>query len=138
MKNAWLQIKRHWLFNLLTFIISLVVGGLIFVLYFFLRNRAFIDAVNGASLAAMVVLLSGVLSFLSFLGAFDTFAFGFKQLGSMLFAKDARRDGTYQDYRDAKIEKRHSSSYNFIFIILAGLILLIAVVVLEIIYHVKF
>jgi len=138
MKNAWIQIKRHWLFNLLTFIISLMVGGLIFVLYFFLRNRAFIDAVNGVSIAAMVVLLSGVLSFLAFLGAFDTFAFGFKQLGSMMFAKDARRDGTYQDYRDKKREKRNSSSYNFIFIILAGLILLIALIVLEIIYHSKF
>ena len=138
MKNAWIQLRRHWLYNLITLFISLAIGAGIFLLYFFLRNRAFIDAVNGMTIGAMVVSLSGVLAWLSFLGAFDTFAFGFKQLGSMLFAKDARRDGSYSDYRDSKREKRNNSTYNFIAIIAAGLILLIAVLVLEIIYHTKF
>ena len=96
------------------------------------------DAINGASIAALFVLLSGVLTLLAYLGAFDFFAFGFKQLGSMLFAKNARRDGLYSDYRDRKQEKRATSSHSYLAIIAAGLILLIAVIVLEIIYHTKF
>ncbi len=138
MKNAFIQFKNHWKINLLVFAISLVLGGIIFVLFFFLRNRSFMDAVNGVSLAALFVLLSGLLALLAFLGAFDTFAFGFKQLGSMMFAKNARRDGTYADYRDKKREKRTSSSHSYLAIIAAGLIILIAAIILEIIYHSKF
>ena len=136
MKNAFIQFKNHWKINLLVFAISLVIGGVIFVLFFFLRNRSFMDAVNGVSLAALFVLLSGLLALLAFLGAFDTFAF--KQLGSMMFAKNARRDGTYADYRDKKREKRTSSSHSYLAIIAAGLIILIAAIILEIIYHSKF
>lgn len=72
----------------------------------------------------------------SHLGAFDTFAFGFKQLGSMFFAKNPRRDGTYADYKQNKADKRAASSYNFVAVILAGLFMLISVGILEIIYHV--
>lgn len=71
------------------------------------------------------------------LGAFDTFVFGFKQLGSMIFAKDARRDGSYAEYREKKTEIRNNSSYNFIAIIFAGLLLCVVLVVLDIIYNVS-
>lgn len=138
MKNAFIQFRNHWLPNLITFLVSLVVGGVVFILFFFLRTRSFMDAINGTTIAALFVLLSGVLALLAHLGAFDTFAFGFKQLGSMMFAKNARRDGTYSDYRERKQEKRASSAHSYLAIIAAGLMLLIAVIVLEIIYHVKF
>lgn len=58
MKNAFLQFRKHWLTNLIVFLSSLVVGGIIFILYFFLRNRVFIDAVNGSMIAAAFVILS--------------------------------------------------------------------------------
>ena len=138
MKKAFIQFGKYWLVNLITFLISMVVGAIIFLLFFFLRNRSFMDALNGVSIASMVILFFGLLAWMGHLGAFDTFAFGFKQLGSMMFAKDARRDGSYSDYRDNKREKRQSSSYNFLSIIAAGLTLLIVVLVLEIIFHVKY
>ena len=137
MKRAFEQVRKHWITNLVTFIISLMIAALIFCLMFFLRDRSFSDAVSATGMAAIVVLLLGLLLWMSHLGAFDTFAFGFKQMGSMLFAKDARRDGSYADYRAEKTKKRDNSSYNFIAIIAAGLLLLIALVILEIVYNVK-
>lgn len=135
MNNALIQIKKYWKINLLTFIISIVVGVGIFCLIFFLRNMTLLAAVDGSAIGGVSVLLVGLLMWVSHLGAFDTFVFGFKQLGSMFFAKDARRDGNYADYKQNKAEARANSSYNFVAVIAAGLLLLIAVAVLEIIYH---
>ena len=137
MKRAFEQFKKYWLVNLITFIISLVVGAIIFCLFFFLRGRTLLSAVDGAAVGAISVLFLGLLFWMHHLGAFDTFVFGFKQLGSMLFAKDARRDGTYAEYREKKTEIRNNSSYNFIAIIFAGLLLCVALLVLDIIYNVS-
>ena len=135
MKRAFEQFRKYWLVNLITFFISLVVGAIIFCLMFFLRGQTLLSAVDGAALSAVSVLFLGLLFWMHHLGAFDTFVFGFKQLGSMLFAKDARRDGTYAEYRERKTESRNNSSFNFIAVIFAGLLLCIALLVLEIVYH---
>lgn len=137
MKRILKQIKKYWLTNLITLLISLVVGGGIFCLVFFLKGKNLISAVDAAAISSVSVLSIGLLLWMAHLGAFDTFAFGFKQLGSMLFAKDARRDGQYQDYRKDKIAKRTNSSYNFVAVILAGLLLLIGLIILEIIYKTR-
>ena len=137
MKRALQQIKKYWLINLITLLVSLLIGGAIFCLVFFLKDQKIVAAVDAAAISSVSVLCIGLLLFMAHLGAFDTFAFGFKQLGSMLFAKDARRDGQYQDYRKEKILKRTNSSYNFLAVILAGLLLLIAVIILEIIYKTR-
>lgn len=135
MKKAFAQIKKYWLINLTTFFVSLVVGAAIFCLIFFLRNQSIVAAVDGAAIGSIVVLFLGLLMWVAHLGAFDTFAFGFKQLGSMLFAKDARQDGTFQEYKENKAMKRDNSSYNFVMVIFAGLLLSISIIVLEIIYR---
>ena len=137
MNRAFEQIRKHWLSNLITFFVSLVVGVAIFLVMFLTRNRTIIAAVDGAALATAVVLLGGLLALMGHLGAFDLFVFGVKQLGSMLFAKNPRRDGDYADYRDEKQEKRVNSTYSFVAIIAAGIICLIALVVLEIIYNIS-
>ena len=71
------------------------------------------------------------------LGVFDIFSFGFKQLGSMLFAKNPIRDGTYVDYQNEKREKRSNSSYGFVAVVAAGLLLAIVLIVLDIVYFVS-
>ena len=135
MKRAFEQVKKYWKINVITLVISLLIGGGVFCLVFFLKDKNIVSAVDAATISAVSVLCIGLLFWMHHLGAFDTFAFGFKQLGSMLFAKEPRRDGKYQDYRQEKIEKRNNSSYNFIAIIFAGLLLCIALIVLEIIYR---
>lgn len=135
MKKAFLQIKKYWLINLVTFIISLIVGVSIFCLIFFLRNQTIIAALDGAAIGSVIVIFLGLLMWVAHLGAFDTFAFGFKQLGSMMFSKEPRKDGTFQDYKEGKRIKRDNSSYNFVSVIAAGLLLSISIIVLEIIYR---
>ena len=135
MKRVIEQIKKYWLINLVTLLISLLLGGAIFCLFFFLRNQTIIAAVDGAAVATFIILFLGLLFWMAHLGAFDMFSFGFKQLGSMLFAKDARRDGTFQEYKENKAAKRDNSSYNFVMVIFAGLLLSISIIVLEIIYR---
>ena len=135
MNRAFTQIKKYWLTNLITLVISLIVGGGIFCLFYFLKGKTIVAAVDGSAVATVSILGIGLLCWMHHLGAFDTFAFGFKQLGSMLFAKEPRRDGKYQDYRQEKIKKRNNSSYNFVAIIVAGLLLSISLIVLEIIYR---
>ena len=135
MKRAFEQIKKYWLINLITFIISIIVGVGIFCLIFFLRNQTILAAVDGVAIGSVIVIFLGLLMWVAHLGTFDTFAFGFKQLGSMLFAKDARRDGTFQEYKENKATKRDNSSYNFVMVIFAGLLLSISIIVLEIIYR---
>ena len=135
MKRAFEQFRKYWLTNLITFLISLVLGAVIFCLIFFLRGQTLIAAVDGITLAAVTVLFLGLLFWMHHLGAFDTFVFGFKQLGSMMLSKNPRRDGTYAEYREKKTETRNNSSFNFIAIIFAGLLLSIAVLVLDIIYN---
>ena len=137
MKRAFEQIKKYWLINLITLLVSLVIGGGIFCLVFFLKDRNIIAAVDAAAISSVSVLGIGLLLWMGHLGAFDTFAFGFKQLGSMIFAKEPRRDGQYQDYRKEKIEKRTNSSYNFLAVIVAGLLLIIGLIILEIIYKTR-
>ena len=73
----------------------------------------------------------------SHLGAFDTIVFGFKQLASSVFSKDPLRNGDLADYKEDKALKRSNSSYNFVIMIFAGLLMLIAVLVLEIFYHIE-
>jgi len=135
MKKIFEQIKKHWKINLITFFVSLLLGGGIFCLIFFLRNMTIIAAVDGAAIGSVVVIFLGLLMLVHFLGAFDTFAFGFKQLGTMIFSKDPRKDNSYQEYREDKILKRANSSYNFVIVILTGSLLSISIIVLEIIYR---
>ena len=138
MKKALDQIKLHWRLNLITFLIALAVGVAIFLVFFFTRGQTIIAAIDGLALGGMVVLVSGLLYWLSYLGAFDFVAFGFKQFGSTLFAKDPRKAGYYYDYQDEKRQKRLNSSYNFFAIMLAGLLILIALLVLEIVYKINY
>ena len=138
MKRAIEQIRAHWITNLVTLLISLVVGVAIFLVMFLTRDRTIIAAIDGVTIGGLFVLAAGLLDWLAFLGAFDFVAFGFKQFGSMLFAKDPRKAGYYYDYQEAKREKRHNSSYNFFAIMLAGLLILTALPVLEIVYITQF
>ena len=138
MKRAIQQIKKHWLSNLITLLVSLVLGVAIFFLYFLTRSsRTLTEACNAAALSTAILLLCGLLAWMAHFGVFDIFAFGFKQLGSMLFAKNPIRDGSYVDYKAEKTEKRSNSSYGFVAVVAAGLLFSIALIVLDILYFIS-
>jgi len=136
MKRAFSQIRKYWLANLIAFIVSLLVFAGIFCAVFFTREvRNIIAAIDGSAVGTVVVLSLGLLMWLAHLGTFDLFAFGFKQMGSMLFAKDPKKEGYYHDYREDRMAKRSNSAYVFVSIIAAGLLCAISILVLQIIYN---
>ena len=136
MKRAFEQVRKYWIANLITLVVSLMIFAGIFCAIFFTRPvKNIIAAIDGSTIGTISILSLGLLMWLSHLGAFDLFAFGFKQMGSMMFAKDARRDGHYADYRENKMTKRSNSAYIFVSVIIAGLLCAISVAVLYIIYE---
>ena len=136
MKRAFIQIRKHWLANLITLIVSLVIFAGIFCAVFFTRPVLnIIAAMDGSAVGTVSILSIGILMWLAHLGTFDLFSFGFKQMGSMLFAKNAKRDGYYYDYREEKMTKRSNSAYVFVSVIAAGLLCAISLLVLSIIYN---
>lgn len=124
--------------DIITVVISLGVGGIIFLIYFLLNKDRYggISAgCNATILSAIILVSSGVLVWLSRLGAFDTFAYGFKQLGSSIFSKNPRKYNNMVEYKQDKYEKRKEKTNYYLFIILAGLLFGVATLILEIIYH---
>ena len=138
MKKVLQQIRIHWVINLITLLVSLAVGVGIFLAFFLTRDKTIIAAIDGVAVGGMVVLVSGLLYWFSYLGAFDFVAFGFKQFGAMLFAKNPRKAGYFYDYQEEKRQKRLNSSYNFFAIMAAGLLILLALLVLEIVYKINY
>ena len=112
-----------------------MMGCGIFCLMFFLRGKTLASAIDASAVASVSILFFGLLMWMGHLGVFDMFAFGFKQLGSMIFSKDARKEGHYYEYKEEKAIKRSNSSYLFVSVIAAGIFLSISIIVLEIIFH---
>ena len=129
------QIKKYWLINLVTFLVSLAVGAGIFCAMFFTRNRTLIAALDGTTIGSAVLILIGLLMWVNYMGMFDLAVFGTKQLFTMMFSKNPRKQGYYHDYRDQKHQERLDSSMNFIFVILAGIVMAIVVLILFILYN---
>ena len=132
MKNI---LKRDYKEILITAGVSLFVGALIFCLMFFLNAHTLTQAINSSALAGIVLFGVAMLLFLGRLGAFDIFAFGFKQVANITFSKKVKTKYTYIEYRDEKNTKRAKASHYYLGMLFVALLFIIAVVVLEIIYH---
>lgn len=133
------RFKKYWKTLLITFIISLLVGVGLFFTMFFTGGRALKASTDGAALAAAVLLCSAGLVWVTRLGAFDTFAFGFKQLGHMMFTREKPNEyNSMREYNDKKMVKRASSPDFYLPILAAGTLFLIATIVLAIIFEIRY
>lgn len=125
----------NWKSYIITGFIALAIGAGIFCLYFFLNKSTLVAACNGSIIAAVSLLGVAALVVLARLGAFDTFAYGFMQLGSAMFSNQPRKYNDMVEYKHAQFEKRKDKSKYYLSIVAVGVIFLIATLVLEIIYH---
>ena len=115
--------------------ISLGVGLLVFFLYFFIQHMTYVAALNGTGMAFVILFAAGVLVWLSKEGAFDTISFGFKQMFTSWFNKEANKYNDFVGYRDEKNSKRlASSNIHFVFLMISALFL-IAFGIIEIIKY---
>ena len=123
--------------NIVAAVITFVIGAIIFVIYFFVMGHRFIDAVNGSALTTILLFSATILSILARLGAFDTFAYGFLQLGHVMFSKNPRKYNSMADYKQAKYDARKEKRNYYIPMLIVTGLFAIALIVLEIIYHTK-
>ena len=128
-----LNFRKYLNIYLISALISLVIGAVIFVIYFFSNDRTMYAAINGSSLAAVILLSLGGLMFVAGEGFFDIFSYGFKQVGSSLFSKKPNENNDFASYKEASRTKREDKPKIFLGIIISGLICLIAMIVLRII-----
>ena len=131
MKTFWFKYKSF----ILTFIFAMIFGAGVFCLYFFLKNQTLKDAIDACSIAGVALLGGGILVVITRLGAFDTFAYGFRQLTSSIFSKNPNQYNNMADYKLAKYDQRKTKKATYLMLFLAGLVYLVAVLIMDIILH---
>ena len=120
--------------NFITLLISLVVGAGIFLLFFFTLGKDLMSSVNASTISAGILIGGGILVWVTFEGLFDMAAYGFRQLGHAMFNRhNPAKYDDFPDYKQKKIEKRSDSPDIYLPIIFAGVLFLIATIVLRII-----
>ena len=128
-----INFKKHWKSYLITFIVSLVIGVLAFIFVFLSHDMVFIDAVDGVTLAMVILFGVGGLMFVGYEGFFDIFAYGFKQMGDALFRKKANEHNDFAAYKEDKTTQRTERPKLFLSFLVSGTLFLIAMIVLRII-----
>lgn len=129
------KIIINWKIYIIAAIIALAIGAGIFCLYFFLNNMTIVAACNGSILAGVALVGIGALIIITRLGAFDTFAYGFMQLGTSMFGRQPKKYSDMIEYKQAKYNERKEKSKYYFAIMIVGALFFIATLVLEIIYH---
>lgn len=124
-----------WKIYIIAAIIALAIGAGIFCLYFFLNNMTIVAACNASIVAGVSLVGLGALIILARLGTFDTFAYGFMQLGSSMFGRQPKKYNDMVEYKQAKYDERKEKSKYYFAIMIVGALFFIATLVLEIIYH---
>ena len=122
--------RIHWKPYIIAAIISIIIGVGVF-LAFYLTNKTNYGAFNGTSVAGIILLGIGGLSFVAKEGFFDFASYGFKQMGSMIFGRQPNAYNDYASYRDYKQERREKQPNYFISILIVGALFLVAYFILK-------
>ena len=126
------HVRKHLKVYSITAIISLIVGVTVFLLFYYLRNQTLIAAIDGTSMAGVILLSAGAFCLLARLGAFDTLNYGFKQMFASMFAKEANKYNDMSSYKEEKNKSRKSGSYYYVIMMIVSLLFFIAFAILEI------
>ena len=126
--------RSHLKAYIITGVIALIIGVVIFLLFYFLREKSLKDAMDGCTIAFVSLFGCGALMWLANLGTFDLIAYGFKQLFTSAFAKKANKYNDYGGYLQDKRVSRSTSAnlhYSFIFVsFLFGIALAILAIIM--------
>ena len=133
MKTFFYKYKSH----IITFLFSMVFGGTIFCFYFFLKGQTLKNAIDASTIAGVALIGGGLMVIITRLGAFDTFAFGFKQMFTSMFNKDPNAYNSLADYKLQKYDQRKLKKKTYLMLFLAGLLFILALIILEIILRIS-
>ena len=126
------NIRKHLKTYVITLVVSIVVGLAIFFLYYFLKGQDMLALLDGTGVAGVALLGAGLLCLVARLGAFDTMSYGFRQMFSSMFAKEANQYNNMADYKEDRRIKRESASYYYIVMMVVSALFFIAFIALEI------
>ena len=112
-------------------IISLLFGAFIFILFFIILKMSVLD---GTGFAAILLLASAGIIWVTREGFFDIFSYGFRQLGSTIFSKKPNEFNDFAGYKEMKFSLREKRSKYYISIAIVGALFLLVTVILSIIY----
>ena len=126
------HVLKHLKTYIITLVISLIVGATIFLLYYFLQEQTLYGAMNGVGVAGAILLGVGLLCLVARLGAFDTMSYGFRQLFSSMFSKDANRYNDMVEYKEAKDVTRKNASHYYVIMMIVSILFFIAYIALSI------
>lgn len=135
MKSIWAHILKHKVSYIVSSIIAIAIGAAIFLTFFFVQDMELIGAVNGVSVAFIALMAIGAFIWLGKAGAYDTMSYGFKQMFSSFFAKEANKYNDFAEYKNEKNQARSGTGkIHFVFIFFS-ILFGFAVIALEIVYH---
>lgn len=132
MKKFFENIKRNLKSLIIAFAISLVVGVVIFLIYYFTYGQTILGVIDGSGVAAAVLFGVGVLMWLAKEGAFDTLSYGFTQAFTSMFSKKANNYNDMVGYKTEKNKRRENSPDFFVSLFLASILFLVVFIVFEI------
>ena len=135
MKAFLAHLIKHKVAYIVSAVIALAIGAAIFLTFFFVQEMELIGAVNGVSVAFIALVAAGAFIWLGKAGAFDTMSYGFKQMFTSFFAKEANKYNDFAEYKNEKNELRQSSAKVYFIFFIVAFFFGIAVIVLEIIFH---
>ena len=126
------NVKKYLKTYLFTAAISFVIGVVVFLLYYFLRDRTLIAAIDGVTMAGIILLGGGLLCLVAHFGAFDTMSYGFRQMFTSMFAKEANKFNDMAEYKEDRNKKRAASSHYYYVMMIVSLLFFITLIALEI------
>ena len=126
--------RINWKAHIIAAIISIIIGAGVFLI-FFLTNKSLIGAMNGVTLAGVILISIGGLSFVARQGFFDFASYGFKQLGSMIFGRVPNAYHDYPSYKEFKEENRKGGSHFYITILIIGLLFIASYFILKLFFE---
>ncbi len=129
--------KKNIKAYIITAIVAFVIGAIIFILYFFLTYKDLHSALNGVSIAGIALVGIGGLMWVAGEGTFDSMSYGFKQMFTSAFNKKANKYNDFYAYKEDKRIKRETAPKVFLSFFAAASLFILAIIVLEILYHVK-
>ncbi len=119
-------IKKLFINSWIRYLVSFVIGLIIAVIYLSLNGfKYFYNYVNAISTAGISLIFIGLLSLVSYLGAFYAFGYGFSQI----FGNKSNYKDLY-DYTTRKIEIRKRKNFIFMPYIIVGIIFVIISLIL--------
>lgn len=115
------------------YLLIFILTSIVCLLISFIKNFTLIGFVDAFFISGTITFVIGLLSLLSYFGAFDTFAYSFTYIKNS-YSKTNNKNNDFYNYKQMKIMKRKKENFSFTPYLIVGLIFIIISIILLIIF----